>query len=335
MCFAIGAVVRAHGYGSVVERDVVVPANATLECPPPPTVDVGYGLWSGDGALVVVALSADATAGAEPRNRSEVGAVWRRVGSSTSAIEFAVVEVGRNETGPAWCAVAVRYVGATSLSGVSTSISVPLGEIVGCGADTPAGSLMGVVRVHLIEAPPLSSNVGTVADTSVVVSSVAGAVSGVGSGLINSGIANALVGMLRCSEFDAQDEVDFVSNPFGWAVGRADLQYQRGSLVTVTIVMCCVVAACCAVVCVIWVRNPGSGLVGALGEARLPSVMVVPVLLSSSMALPPATSMLLYGGSSGGDRAFAACVMVPLWGYLCLFAYRATLGMRVEFEKVE
>ena len=314
---------------------MVVPANATLGCPPPPVVEVGYGLWGGDGALVVIALSADATAGAVLRYRTEVGTVWRRVGGSTLAVEYAVVEVGRNETGAAWCVVALRYVGATSLSGMSTTISIPLGEVVGCGADTPAGSLMGAVVVRLNDAPPVSSNVAVVTDTSVAVSSVAGAVSGVGSGLINSGIAHAHVGMLRCSEFDAQSEVEFVSNPFGWAVGRAELQYQRGSLTTVAIVLCCVVVVCGTLVCVLWVRNPDGGWIGALGDARLPSSLVVPVLLLSSMALPPATSMLLYDGSSGGDRAFAVCVMVPLWGYLCLFAYRATLGVRVEFEKVE
>jgi hypothetical protein len=44
--------------------------------------------------------------------------------------------------------------------------------------------------------------------------------------------------MLRCSEFDAFEEVGFINNPINWAVGREELQYYRGSVVTVFIALC-------------------------------------------------------------------------------------------------
>jgi hypothetical protein len=115
------------------------------------------------------------------------------------------------------------------------------------------------MHLTLADSPPLPANVGVVADTGVVVTSVTGAVGGVTAGIVQSGIANALVGMLRCSELDAEAEVDFVSNPGGWAVGRASLQHQRGSLLLVLILMSSVVLVAGCVVCVMYARGDRAG----------------------------------------------------------------------------
>ena len=317
-------------------------AVPTVCAPITQDVGVGYGLWTTAGALVVVTLSADASGGVVVRPRSESSAVWRRVGPSQSAIEYALVEVGRNESMTAgveavaaWCVVAVRYVGTASLTGATSAVSVPMSEVLGCPVSTAGGAALGLLSVTLEDSPPLPPNVGVVTDTTVVVTAATGSVAGVTAGIVQSGIANAMLGMLRCSEFDAEAEVDFVSNPGGWAVGRAALQYQRGSLLLVLILMSCVLCVCGCVVCVLYVRGERrAGLLAAVGEARLPSLLLVPVMVSSSMALPSGTSVLLYGDSSTEDYVLAVAVMVPLWAYLLLFAYRSTVGLRVGLERI-
>ena len=315
-----------------------------------PEVSIGYGMWSTSEAQVVVTLSGDAALGAVPRPRidsTSPSTVWQRVGSSQSAVEFTILEIGRNEstiassssssTLTAWCVLAVRYVGTASLVGTAATLQIPMGEVLGgCRVGTPGASKFGLMYMILEDSPPLPPNVGAVADAGVVVTAVTGTVSGVPSGLIQSGIANAMVGMLRCAEFDPEDEVDFVSNPGGWAVGRPSLQYERGSLLLVTILMGCVLFVAGCVVGVMYLRGDrrAGGWMVAIGEARLPSLLVIPVLVSSSMGLPSGTTILFYSDSSALDYLLAIVVMVPLWGYLLLFAYRCTYGMRVELAPI-
>eukprot|EP00658_Telonema_sp_P-2_P070930 TRINITY_DN60288_c0_g1_i2.p1 TRINITY_DN60288_c0_g1~~TRINITY_DN60288_c0_g1_i2.p1 ORF type:complete len:161 (+),score=4.22 TRINITY_DN60288_c0_g1_i2:478-960(+) len=133
--------------------------------------------------------------------------------------------------------------------------------------------------------------------------------------------------MLRCAVFDAEAEVDMISNPASWPLGSAELQYQRGSLVFVGIAMCVWTSICCGVVCILRI---GSGTWGeAVDTARFPSLMLVVVMLGTEMALPSASSVLFYGGSSGVDYVLSLVVAGPLIGYLVFYAYRASYGIGV------
>ena len=86
------------------------------------------------------------------------------------------------------------------------------------------------LTVQLEAAPPIPHAVVVVVDTMAVVS--------VATGLVRGGMLSSLLGMMRCSEFDPDDSLSFVNNPTGWAIGESGPRYQRGSVLTVLIVMC-------------------------------------------------------------------------------------------------
>ena len=107
-------------------------------------------------------MSEEASQGAELRPRNEVSASWRRVGPSQTAVEFAVIEVGRNTSHPitsvtsspaAWCVVAVRYVGTASLTGTTVTVHLPMDEIFGCRVNTPGAGAVGLLYLTLEDSP--------------------------------------------------------------------------------------------------------------------------------------------------------------------------------------
>jgi hypothetical protein len=226
-----------------------------------------------------------------------------------------------------WAVSTLRYAGPSSRSTISLIISIelPTGSF-NCAFEENLPKVM--VSVTLSEAKSVISDAVTV---TMDVAKAVGAVNVVPSALVRAGISSAVMEMLKCSEFDPEEEVGFVNNPFNWAAGRKELQYHRGSVVaalaTMGIVFVCVV---CVLVSIRLCGESVTTWGAALDILRLPSLPLVFVVLLSEVAASSATSMLLYSGdsSSGADVVLALMVLVPLNGYMGLYLYRTLVSSR-------
>jgi hypothetical protein len=292
-------------------------------------VTVPYGVWSkgGGSARIVMPFVGAASPHviARPSNESLVVA---------SGVERGVLGSSRNATdGTAWVELSVRYVGSTTLSGTSVLVAIMVDHtMMVCGVSS-GGAAVDVV-VWLEPAPPVPPDVGTTVDVGVLGSAVGGAVLGVPSGIVRAGIANSMADMLVCAEFDPTGDIDLISNPLSWAVGREELQYQRGSLLLTMILVVCAGVVSCVTLMGFYVSNRGGGVSGAVRRARLPSLPLCAILLACEVAVSPGVNVLLYEGSRSEDYVLALCVLIPLAVFLGLYAYRASVGMRVLIEKV-
>ena len=232
----------------------------------------------------------------------------------------------------------IQYKGEATLQETRVTITLLTSTLLSCRPNlTDATAGRGGQRISipivLVAAPQIPGNVQTVIDASVGVAVASSVVAGVPSGLVQNGIANALSGMLRCTLFDPVDEVDLINNPPGWAVGREELQYQRGSLLFVLIVLLVGSASCLGVVCAFRAGGVGAAdggpWVGAIGAARMPSLLLVAVMMCAEVAIPSVSSILFFSGSDAVDYGLALVVLVPIAAYICLYAHRASIGMQV------
>jgi hypothetical protein len=225
-----------------------------------------------------------------------------------------------------WAVSALRYTGSFTRSAISLAISIQLPtDSFNCVFAESHPKV--VVSVTLSEAKSAISDAVTVTTD---VAKAVGAVSVVPSSLVRAGISSAVMKMLKCSEFQPDEEVGFVNNPFNWAAGREELQYHRGSvltaLITAGIVFVCVV---CVLVSTRLCGESVTTWGAALDVLRLPSLPLVFIVLLSEVAVSSATSMLLYsGGNSGADAVLALLVLVPLSGYMGVYLHRTLVCSR-------
>ena len=143
---------------------------------------------------------------------------------------------------------------------------------------------------------------------------------------------SSLLGMMRCTEFDPDDNLSFVNNPFEWAIGESGLRYQRESAATVLIALCVMyVGATVGVGVAAAIKADGLG--GAVDLLRLPSCALPAVLLLSEAGVSSATTLVLYEGSEASDMMLGLAVLFLLVGYMVLQAVRV-LGGGYRIEKV-
>eukprot|EP00658_Telonema_sp_P-2_P063716 TRINITY_DN5249_c0_g1_i10.p1 TRINITY_DN5249_c0_g1~~TRINITY_DN5249_c0_g1_i10.p1 ORF type:complete len:1193 (+),score=221.71 TRINITY_DN5249_c0_g1_i10:108-3581(+) len=330
-CAGVAVVSRGcelFGVASVAGSAASTPATSGNMCGSE-RVTVPYTVWSkGGGSARIVMPFVGAASPHVIARQSNASLVV------ASSVERGVVGSSRNTTdGTAWVELSVRYVGSTTLSG--TTILVPImvdRTMMVCGVSS--GGAAVDVAVWLEPAPPVPPDVQTTVDIGVLGSAVGGGVLGVPSGIVRAGIANSMADMLACAEFDPTGDVDLISNPLSWAVGREELQYQRGSLLLTIILVGCAGVVCVVTLTGFYLTNRGSGVMGAVRRARLPSLPLCVVLLSCEVAVSPGVNVLLYEGSRSEDYVLSLCVLIPLALFLGLYAHRASVGMRVMIEKV-
>ena len=303
---------------------------------------IAYARWSG-GDSVEVAYFFSPRVTAWCLLGPVLSPTYTSTGSSGGEVEYALVRVGGNRSISS-VVVSVRYVGTASLTGTAFTVRIPLKDVLSCTANVSdaaastaqngTNAVVLVLAAELEAAPQVPGNVGTVVTTGVGVAVVASVAVGVPSGLVQSGIANTLGEMLRCAVFDPEDEVDTISNPPMWGTGRTELQYQRGSLVIVLVLMSVWGTLCCLVVCAFKAGGLGGGTWGgAVDLARLPSLMLVVVMFFEEMSVPPLINVLLYRNSDAIDYLLAVAVGSPIVGYLALYAHRSSWGIQVTVEE--
>jgi hypothetical protein len=142
--------------------------------------------------------------------------------------------------------------------------------------------------------------------------------------------------MLKCSEFGPKAEVDFIKSPLGWAYGREEMQYYRGSVLTALVAMGVVcVFVLSALLITVMLNNSqqtpsssGRRIITAIGILRLPSVPLVSVVLLGEMCVSSATALLFYKYSVGVDIAIALGALVPLFVYVGVYVYQTVLSSR-------
>ena len=142
---------------------------------------------------------------------------------------------------------------------------------------------IGII-IHLKAAEPVLPILEPTVTTTVVVAVVGGVISGMPSGLVRGGMVSSLRGMMRCAEYDPEEEVDRINNPPMLAIastsgGMNTLQYKRGSVVVGLIVVGAAViilllAALIQVVVLGNVRSVGA----AMTTLRMPS-SILPIAL--------------------------------------------------------
>ena len=225
-----------------------------------------------------------------------------------------------------WVEIAVSDLKDIPLSGTVIQLEFNISDdVLVCGVDRDGVVLS--VELQLGDAPILPF-VQTIVTTGVVGSTVSAGMVGVTSGLVQASIAGKMMDMLRC-EFDATDSVDFLNNPMSWAVGRPELQYQRGALLFSIALLWAFMAILLGAVGVFYALRPGEGINGAFLRARLPSFPLAAFLLVGEVCVSPAATALLYGGSEPMDYAIATATVLPLVIYIALFSYQCTFGLQV------
>ena len=292
---------------------------------------IPYSAWSSSGNSALIRMwFAD---GVDPFVTTTISNTSTTVSNS---IERKLLGVKRNATSPsarAWLEISVRYLGSNTLSGTHFTVDVYVGSAtVTCGVG--AAGVYVSLAVWLEAAPPIPSDVSTTVDVGVATATATSAVVGATSGMVRAGLANNMLAMLECSEFDPTSTVDLISNPFSWAVGREELQYQRGSLLIALITLLCALVVCVCVVTGYFLSDMGAGLDEAMQRARFPSLPLAAVLLLCEVAVSPSMNVLLYSGSQPGDYVLAFAVLVPLGAYLGLYAFRSSIGMQVIIEEL-
>ena len=140
----------------------------------------------------------------------------------------------------AWIELVIWYTGATeSRSILRSEASMILNETCLKSCLFPSSLTSTGIEI-LVEFQGAPSTIPTSIQTMADAVAVAVPFTGIPSAMVRAGIANSILAMARCDEFDPTEPVDLINNPFGWAVGPEELQYQRGSLVLVFIVLCIV-----------------------------------------------------------------------------------------------
>lgn len=131
--------------------------------------------------------------------------------------------------------------------------------------------------------------------------------------------------MARCSDFNSTSDVGFLNNPFDWAIGAEELQYYRGSVVTVLVAVgALLLAGSCVVAGLIVVKSLPTQ--EALITLRLPSSVLPIVLLLSEVGTSSATSLLLSGEHSAGDVVMALMLLIPMFAFSGVYAYQVFRG---------
>lgn len=202
-------------------------------------------------------------------------------------------------------------------------------EAFTCGLEEHGTNV--TLRLQL-EAAPIQEALQTAVTVVTAASTTIATVVALPSGLIQANIAGKMMNMARCSEFIPSDEIDFINNPAGWAVGREELKYQRGGLLLSIIVSGFIIAV--AFVAVLLKRFECDSWREAFVRSRLPSFLLGAVLLSSEIAVSPATSVVLFGGSNPEDYILALIAVLPLLAFLALYLYQTSFGLQVDLRSV-
>lgn len=299
-------------------------------------VAIPFETWSSGGSFSVFAR-VGRTFSSVVREESVTAATTEmRSGGSGTAYRF---------VGPVWVSgtegyaeIRIQYTGAATLSKRHVAAWIPLKELFACPVYLDDESPNIPLSIELQAAPvfPVSVSVPIV----TAVSSIAGGLSGMPGGIVRAGMVSSLVGMMRCSDFDATEEIDSINNPTMWAVGATELQYQRGSLIIGVLIL--VFGAVIVVVGMVLLRSThkASTLVDALQKLRLPSMFVVIVMIVSEVCMKSLSTMLLYRrttmitGAVAADYLISVVMFVALWSYLLRYAYVCTLGMRVSIVEL-
>eukprot|EP00658_Telonema_sp_P-2_P000430 TRINITY_DN10164_c0_g1_i11.p1 TRINITY_DN10164_c0_g1~~TRINITY_DN10164_c0_g1_i11.p1 ORF type:complete len:373 (+),score=38.11 TRINITY_DN10164_c0_g1_i11:205-1323(+) len=278
-----------------------------------------------------------------------------QMGSSIYRASVVVLEVG--------------YTGQAYLSGVSLVLSVPQSLLFNCpvvvisstttsGVSTATNTtssstssstseeevppllLPVVLQVHLEAAPDPVVDVTPVVDTGSAIS----AISGMPTAVVKAGLATSLANMMRCTEFDPLSELGFVNNPSSWGVGTEVLAYHRGSVLFALLVI--LSAAVITFLFLVYFRfsHHANTWPEAWAMARMPSFVLVVVLVCGEVCMGSITVLLFYQRDTEEydiptnelitDRVLAILVGAILWVYLGYYAYTCTRGMYVELVPV-
>jgi hypothetical protein len=177
-----------------------------------------------------------------------------------------------------------------------------------------------------------------IGDVAVGAGTIGSVATGSPTALVRASMLASLEGMLRCSEFDAEEEVQLLNNPASWAVGPSELQYQRGSLLLCLMLLGGAAATFVLIVTVVKLLGVGVHSWGDAATAvRVPSVVLVVVAFAAEMGVGSASSALLYtrfGPTVATDYVLALVCVVPVWAYVGLYGYQVTWGMRVDVVPV-
>lgn len=235
-----------------------------------------------------------------------------------------------------WIVVRLRYFGPASRSTLLERFVASLPQkALECRLPTTGLLLISLSLTLLGAQQAVSDAVAVTVDTAIAVSALVM----VPSSVVRGGLLRSILSMLRCSDFDPKEKIGFLNNPFGWAVGGEDLQYQRGSAVTTLI--CYGLGAAAAALAVVIARTSHTSFVDALTATRLPSVPLVFIVLLLEVSVAPATSLIFFSGSSTADICIGVTVLGPLLLYLtgywqgAVAARRNLDNVRTEEVKVK
>lgn len=231
------------------------------------------------------------------------------------------------DSGELWADVELQYVGDATRGSLSVVLDILLeGELFECSL--PTTHVAAPLWVQLDAAPyPISDLVVVAVDTMAV----AGVLTP--TGLVRGVMLGSVLGMIRCSQFDPDEELSFINNPMGWAVGDSGPRYQRGSAVTVLIIICVLATTALTVIGAL-IAIKGDRLVAVVNRFRLPSCALPVVLLLSEMGVSSSVTLVLYDLSEGGDVALGVTMLCLPVGYMVLHAVRVLRG-KYRIEEVE
>ena len=222
-----------------------------------------------------------------------------------------------------WMVASFVYNSPTLRSDVMYSINITVSESAfSCRFAEPPK-----VLIHVRLSEPVSSipdEVATVMDVAVGVS----VVSVVPSVIVRAGMVSTLTQMLYCFEFEPEEEVGFVNNPFGWAIGRSELQYHRGSVATALIATWILLGCISCILVAVRVCGNVKKWGDACGTLRLPSLPLIPLLLLNEVCVSSAVSMLFYGGSDSTDIVLSLSMLIILCGYMGMYVFQTVVSGR-------
>ena len=158
-------------------------------------------------------------------------------------------------------------------------------------------------------------------DTIVDSGAVGAGVLTISSGIVRVGVTQTLLGMLRCTDFDATEEVGYTNNMFGWGIGREELRYQRGSVVSAMLLVSGVLVIIATIAAALLVCT-SKGYHGVMDIIRIPSSLLPLVLFAAEMGTSSATTLLIAPDHDAGDVVLGAVFLMSLGIYTALYIWR-------------